>query len=88
MTQEEREIAEKALNAFGYMAQEMMYFEESARLNIALARLHRGRTLDPDVITALADISIMVDQLAIYYGEAEFIHARAKKFKRLKELLK
>lgn len=87
MTNKEKEIFTKALTTYGYNAQEMMCIEECAELTNAIAKLHRGRVNFADIITELADVSIMVDQLAIYYGKNKFDKERKRKIKRLEERL-
>ena len=65
----------------------MMAIEECAELTNALAKLARGRVSQADIITELADVSIMVDQLAIFFGEKAFAEERSRKVRRLEERL-
>ena len=38
-----------------------------------------------DVITELADVSIMMEQMATYFGLEEYINEKERKLKRLRE---
>lgn len=51
----------------------------------ALAKYDRGRADTKDVITELADVSIMVEQMAMLFGKEEFEAERERKLKRLQE---
>lgn len=62
-----------------------MLVEECAELLNAVAKLKRGRAKKEDIITELADVSIMVEQLAFYYGWDEFKEERELKLTRLKD---
>lgn len=59
--------------------------EECAELIDALAKYNRGRADAKDVITELADVSIMVEQMAIFFGKEEFEAEKVRKLKRLQE---
>lgn len=87
MTEAERTIFNKALVEYGISSQKMMAIEECAELQNALAKLARGRASTADIITELADVSIMVDQLAIFFGEKAFHEERDRKVKRLEQRL-
>lgn len=87
MTEAERTIFNKALVEYGISSQKMMTIEECAELQNAIAKLARGRVSTQDIITELADVSIMVDQLALFFGEKAFIEERARKVNRLEKRL-
>jgi NTP pyrophosphatase (non-canonical NTP hydrolase) len=87
MTSEERTILRNALMKYGQWAQILMCIEECAELTNALAKLSRNRVTQMEIITELADVSIMVDQLAMMFGEKFFAAERDKKINRLKERL-
>ena len=87
MTLTERGILKSALITYGPKAQIMMCIEECAELTNALAKLSRNRVTQMEIITELADVSIMVDQLAMMFGEGFFAAERDKKINRLKERL-
>lgn len=88
MTQKELDICEKAVRTYGYDAQRLMLFEEIGELLNAIAKLSRGRATSDDVIEELADVAIMVNQMAIIYGWYKFHSVKAKKLQRLQERLK
>ena len=77
------EILSDALTTFGAEHQRIMCIEECAELIDALAKYDRGRC--KDVITELADVSIMVEQMAILFGKEEFEAEKERKLKRLQE---
>lgn len=80
-----REEYIKALATFGAEHQRMMCIEECAELIDALAKYDRGRAEAKDVITELADVSIMVEQMAMLYGKEEFKAEKERKLKRLQK---
>lgn len=80
-----REEYIKALATFGAEHQRMMCIEECAELIDALAKYDRGRAEAKDVITELADVSIMVEQMAVLYGKEEFKAEKKRKLKRLQK---
>lgn len=88
MTETERAIFNKALVEYGISSQKMMAIEECAELIDVLAKLARGRVSQADIITELPDVSIMVDQLAIFFGEKAFTEERSRKVRRLEERLR
>lgn len=87
MTQKELDICEKAVRTYGYDAQRLMLFEEIGELLNAIAKLSRGRSTSDDVIEELADVAIMVNQMAVIYGWYKFHAEKAKKLQRLQERL-
>lgn len=87
MTDQERVVFGNALSRYGAAAQIMMCIEECAELTNALAKESRNRVTYMDIITELADVSIMVDQLSIIFGEDEVSKERERKVQRLKERL-
>lgn len=87
MRTEEKIILETALETYGGRAQIMMCIEECAELTNALAKLSRNRVTIMQIITELADVSIMVDQLAMMFGTELVCAERQRKILRLKERL-
>ena len=81
----EMETCQTAVELFGIDAQEKMCIEECSELINAIAKRYRGRTSNQDIITELADVSIMVDQLALFYGYEEFKKKKKKKIIRLND---
>lgn len=76
-----------ALSKYGVIAQQWMIIEECGELLTAIARLKRNRSQKEDVITELADVHIMVEQLALFYGLDDFIQEKNRKLRRLIERL-
>lgn len=87
MNEHERQVFNKALSEYGITSQKMMTIEECAELINALAKLARGRVSQMDIITELADVSIMVDQMALFFGEELFKQERERKVNRLEKRL-
>ena len=88
MTDKEREIYNRALNKYGIKAQQMMVVEECSELLNAIAKTARNRATREEIITELADVAIMVEQMAFFYGEDLFLLEKERKLKRLNERLK
>jgi NTP pyrophosphatase (non-canonical NTP hydrolase) len=84
-----RQLYEKALMLFGIGPQRRMMIEEASELIEALVRQDRGRATNEDVITEIADVIIMCEQLCLVYGEkavqAEITRKRARLADRLKQ---
>ena len=76
-----------ALNEYGIKAQQMVLVEECGELLNATAKAYRNRAGRDDIITELADVSIMVEQMAFFYGLDEFRAEKERKLLRLKERL-
>lgn len=88
MTEEERiALYIKALKEYGIEAQRMMVVEETGELLNALAKERRGRATNSDVITELADVAIMIEQMAVNFGYVDFKEEKERKLKRLSERL-
>jgi NTP pyrophosphatase (non-canonical NTP hydrolase) len=69
MNREDRiKLYEAAINKWGVEAQRNMAFEEIGELLTALARDRRGRATPEEIITELADVTIMCEQLATVLG--------------------
>lgn len=81
------ELYDKAISKWGHEAQLNMLFEECGELLSAIGKLKRGRCDKYDVITELADVSIMVEQMAVLFGHDEYVAEKARKLMRLKERL-
>ena len=78
----------KVLNAWGVDAQVRMVMEESGEMLAALGKAGRGRVTKMDVITELADVSIMMEQMAVFFGLDEFRAEKERKLQRLQKRLK
>lgn len=75
----------RVLSRFGLTAQQFMLFEECGELLEALAKMRRGRACVNEVITELADVHIMVEELAFFYGWEAFVNQKRLKLDRLFE---
>lgn len=82
------EIYLRALNQFGISAQQWMIVEEVGELLNAIAKRKRNRCTKADVITELADVHIMVEQMALLYGWEDFKKEKELKQKRLEDRLR
>ena len=73
----------EALAHYGLNSQIFMVFEEMGELQDALAKYIRGRGTTEAVITELADVSIMVEQMAQLFGVEDFRAEKERKLNRL-----
>ena len=85
--EEQRKIQQTALNVHGIHKQQWMLIEECGELLNAIAKEKRGRAGKDEIITELADVSIIVGQMAYFYGEEDFNKEKERKLLRLKERL-
>jgi NTP pyrophosphatase (non-canonical NTP hydrolase) len=81
------ELYEKAIKNWGPDAQVKMMFEEMGELAVALARFDRGRANIEDVITEIADVTIMAEQMWLIFGKEKTENEFEYKLNRLKEKL-
>ena len=89
MILEERlKLYKEAIEKWGTEAQTDMVNEECGELITAMAQFKRGRTSHHDVMTELADVSIMVEQLAMMMNYDDFEKEKDRKLERLKNKLK
>lgn len=79
------EICRAALEKWGERSQIDMCIEECAELINALEKYRRGRNTKADVITEIADVQIMCEQMQELFGDAETSAERNRKFNRLVE---
>lgn len=75
------------LNTYGFGAQVFMAVEEMGELLSALGKFRRNRVEGSEVITELADVAIMVEQMGVLFGLTEFEAEKEKKLIRLQERL-
>lgn len=80
-----KETLQKAILKYGYTAQITMAVEEMAELLNALAKERRGRATKNDIVTEITDVTIMMCQLSIIYGEQAVEMEIERKIERLKE---
>lgn len=84
----EKEIMLSAVMAFGFKSQKEMAKEECAELIDALCKEVRGRASEEEVITEIADVMIMMEQLALIYGTDRVAVEKARKLDRLEHRLR
>ena len=87
MEQNERTICVLAVETFGPESQINMAIEECAELINALCKLRRDRVGTIDVVTEIADVQIMCEQLAHMFGEQTVADERKRKIERLQKRL-
>jgi len=86
MDKEKRiELYKKAIDTWGIEAQRNMAFEELGELNTALARHRRGRATKEEILTELADVTIMCEQLAYWLGYNDYEKEIDNKLTRLRD---
>lgn len=84
---ERKHLYDDVIKKFGLSRQTFMVMEECGELLNILAKAMRNRAKRDEIITELADVSIMVEQMAFFYGEREFIDEKRRKLLRLKKRL-
>jgi NTP pyrophosphatase (non-canonical NTP hydrolase) len=86
MEKEERlKLYGKAINTWGVTAQTDMAFEECGELIAALAKDKRGRVTKEELLTELADVTIMCEQLATILGFEDYEKELDRKLVRLRD---
>lgn len=78
-------LYKKALKTWGEEAQVNMLDEEIGELITAVARFKRGRATHQDVMTELADVFIMVEQIATMMSHDDFEKEVDRKLVRLRD---
>lgn len=78
-------LYKKALKTWGEEAQVNMLDEEVGELITAVARFKRGRATHQDVMTELADVFIMVEQIATMMSHDDFEKEVDRKLVRLRD---
>ncbi len=65
------DICRRALETYGIEKQRLMLFEEMSELQNAICKEQRGRVASIyDICEDIADVAIMCEQMALYYGKA------------------
>lgn len=85
MNTEEIAVCKLAVDKFGPESQIDMAIEECAELINALCKLRRERVGPIDVVTEIADVQIMCEQLAYMFGEKTVADERKRKIERLRK---
>ena len=84
----EQKLYATILREYGNDSQVKMCIEECSELINALCKSYRGRTKDADIITEIADVTIMCRQMAMIYGEEEVEKEITRKQERMLERMK
>ena len=88
MKREERiKLYQSAIESWSLDKQILMVMEESGEMLHALAKHSRGRSTNQEIITELADVWILMEQMAVAFGWDEFQEEKERKLQRLKERL-
>lgn len=86
MEKEERlKLYDEAITRWGVGAQKEMAYEEIGELLTALARDSRGRTTTKELITELADVTVMCEQMAFIFGFDAYEKELDRKLVRLRD---
>lgn len=86
MDKEKRiELYKKAIDTWGIEAQRDMAFEEIGELLTVLAQDRRGRVTKEEIITELADVTIMCEQLAYWLDYDDYEKEIDNKLIRLRD---
>lgn len=78
-----QELYNNAIQRWGIEAQVDMFHEEVGELLSALNKYKRGRVGKDAVVTEIADVQIMAEQLATWFGEDEVRKEKEYKLNRL-----
>ena len=84
---ERRKIYERTLQQWGVENQLWMVVEECGELLNAIGKMRRERVTREEVITELADVTIMCEQIAQYIGYEEYDKELDRKLNRIVERL-
>ena len=87
MEQNEKAICILAVETFGPQSQIDMAIEECAELINALCKFRRDRVGTIDIVTEIADVQIMCEQLSYMFGELTVEDERKRKIERLQKRL-
>jgi len=78
-------LYDEAITKWGAEAQREMAYEELGELITAIAQYRRGRVGRKEVITELADVTIMCEQLAYMLGYEDYENEIDEKLIRLRD---
>lgn len=88
MEKEEKLLYEQAIKKWGVSSQVNMAYEEMGELISALNKFSRGRISTDELITEIADVQIMVEQLSVMFGISAVSSEKEMKLRRLNYRLK
>lgn len=84
---EKKSLLLKAISTFGIEAQKWMLVEECGELLNAIAKMNRCRATKEEAIDELADVSIMVEQIAYAIDHEAYIKRQEEKLLKLAKKL-
>lgn len=84
---ENTELLAKAIKKWGIEAQQKQVIEECSELITAILHHQRGKCTDMDVVTKIAGVSIMCEQMRFLYGTSRVDAEIKRKLGSLKERL-
>ena len=71
-------LCRRAMEIYGFPAQAAMVVEECSELTNAICKFRRGRVGEDDIITEIADVMIMCEQLSNYFGKEKSCSGKRK----------
>ena len=80
-----KQILAEAIMEFGVDEQIGMLHEEVGELLSAINKYKRGRVTEREVVTEIADVQIIVEQMAYIFGESAVEAERERKLLRLRD---
>ena len=72
-------LCRKAMEVYGFPAQAAMVIEECSELTNAICKFRRGRVSNDDIITEIADVIIMCEQLSYHFGKEKKLNWKKEK---------
>lgn len=83
----DNQILTNAVQNFGIISQKTKAIEEMGELLVAMSRESIGRASELDICEEIADVMIMMKQLAIIYGKSDVSTKYSQKIARLEDIL-
>ena len=87
-TEKDKELLQSAIDKWGYDAQSKQCIEECSELITAILHKERGKCSSNSVITEVADVAIMCEQMKLIYGEDKVNDEIRRKLDRLNERMR
>lgn len=87
MNEHQKQICRKVVDIWGHCAQRLMLIEECAELTVALCHQDRNKCKSIDVISEIADVYILLEQMKYIYGKERVNAAIEEKLNRLEKTL-
>ena len=80
-------LCRKTMKIYRFPTQTAIMIEKYSELTNAICKFRRGRVGNDDIITEIADVMIMCEQLSYYFGKEKVELEKERKLERLKERL-